>query len=316
MQTKLHRTIIILLGSLAIAVLLLGCSFGAEETGTIRLSLTDAPVADAEGIEGVFVTITSISYNLNETWIEDTGFVGPQTFNLLELTGGTVAPLSDTIINAGEVSQIRFMLEAQEVGDSASPSPSTYIVFDSRGTADGIIDEHDVIHELFVPSGSQTGYKTSGSFTIPKNGEVEITADFDVRKSLVKRGISDDYLLKPTIRLVVNHQAGTIAGNFTAGTSAYASYSVFAYADETYADSEAPSGTEDESFIPFANAISSAAVNTEEDSYTLPFLAAGTYDLIIVGVDTDGSYTVIDSSTYQDIVVEPETTTGQDVSLP
>jgi hypothetical protein len=47
----------------------------------------------------------------------------------------------------------------------------------------------------------------------------------------------------------------------------------------------------------------------------LPFLASGTYDLVIAGVGEDGSYTVIDSTTYTGIVVEAEETTEQDINL-
>jgi hypothetical protein len=42
-----------------------------------------------------------------------------------------------------------------------------------------------------------------------------VTADFDVRKSIVKAGASGKYILKPTIRLVVDNQAGCIKGDVT-----------------------------------------------------------------------------------------------------
>ena len=267
MQKKLHRTVIVVLGVVLVTAFLLGCSLTNNDTGTIKLSLTDAPIADAKSVEGVFITIASIEYHLNGAWIEDTGFEGPQKFNLLELTGGTVAPLSNTIINAGEVTQIRFMLDAQEHGATQKANPANYMVIDPSGTANGI-DEEDLIYELFVPSGGQTGYKAVGTFTVPINGEVEITADFDVRKSIVKRGVLDEYLLKPTIRLIVNNQAGTIAGSFSEDAQTYDAYTIFVYADGTYTDSEASAGTEDpETFVPFENAISSAAVDTTEGSY-------------------------------------------------
>src|SRR3989339_132287 len=108
MQTKLHRIFLIVTGIVLVTVLMIGCSMAADDPGTIRLSLTDAPIADAKDVEGVFITISSIEYNLNGAWIEDTGFEGPQEFNLLDLTGGTVAPLTNTVISAGEVTQIRF----------------------------------------------------------------------------------------------------------------------------------------------------------------------------------------------------------------
>ena len=314
MQKILHRFVTVFLGAFLVTFLFLGCSFASDGSGTIKLNLTDAPIVDAKHVEGVFITITSVEYNLNGAWIEDPGFSGPQKFNLLELTGGIVEPLSNTAIGAGEVTQIRFMLDAQEKGASQKANPGNYILIDRDGEADGI-DDNDVKYELFVPSGSQTGYKATGNFTIPKNGEVEITADFDVRKSVVKKGALDEYILKPTIRLVVNNQAGTIAGNFTTNQS-YNAYTIFVYASGSYADSEAPSGTEDpETFIPFGNAISSAVVDLTTGRYVLPFLSAGMYDLVIVGVADDGSYTVIDSTSYRSVAVVSEEDTNQNVEI-
>lgn len=159
----------------------------------VSLSITDAPIVDGEAVEGVYITITGIEYNLNDQWISDTNFTEPKLFNLLELTNGEVAPLSDLIINAGTVSQIRFLLdvEAEDVTSKKS-NPGCYIIIDSDGIADGIIDETDVKYPLFVPSGTQSGFKLTSSFTVPSNGEVEITADFDVRKSVVKKGVKDE----------------------------------------------------------------------------------------------------------------------------
>lgn len=312
MKTLLRRSFFITFGIVLISIVLLGCSFASEETGTLKLSLTDAPIADAAAVEGVYITISSIKYNQNDVWIEDTNFEGPKEFNLLELTGGTVALLSNTEITAGEITQIRFMLDVEEEGTAREGTPGSYIVLDSTGTADGT-EANDVTYELFVPSVAQTGYKATGSFTVPANGEVEITADFDVRKSVVKRGVKDEYILKPTIRLVVNNQAGTIDGSFLEGTPTYPSYIIFAYEDGEYTASEAAEVTGDE--IQFEQAVSSASVNIDDGSYTIPFLAEGTYDLIIVGVDAEGAYTVLDDTTYSDVVVEAELTEVQNISL-
>ncbi len=298
MQKKLHRTVMaILVLVVLVTILATGCS--AAETGTIKLSITDAPLVDASTIQGVFVTITSIEYNLDDTWIEDPGFVGPQTFDLLSLTGGTVELLSNTVFSSGNVNQVRFMVEAQAAGSSGDPDPGCYL-----------LDTSDVKHELFVPSASETGYKATGTFTVPVNGEVEITADFDVRKSIHQRSSDDAYILQPTIRLVVNNQAGTISGDFTDNTgSLYDKFVIFAYESGDYADSEAVD-TGDSPL--FENAVTSAIVDS--GTYTLPFLAAGSYDLIVTGVSSDGTYTVLDSTTYASVDVVSDSITTQDIT--
>jgi hypothetical protein len=299
------------IGLTTIALVLTGCSFGTGGFGTISLDLTDAPIVDAEGVEGVFITIESIAYNLNDEWVEDTDFSGPQTFNLLELTGGEIAPLSDMEIEAGEVTQIRFMTAAAVEGDDSTMQ--SYIAIDNDGVADGD-DTDDTKHELFVPSADQTGYKANGPFTVPVNGTIEITADFDIRKSVHEKS-GGIYILRPTIRLVVNNQAGTIVGDFTDdSTEAFQNYTIFAYEDGTY-DSNESSLT-----IPFENAISSTApIDSDDDdildSYKIPFLAEGNYDLVVVGVASDGTYTVLDSSSYNDIEVSAESEVTQHIVL-
>lgn len=311
------------------AAVLLGCdSFGlfGGGTGTVSLSLTDAPIADAADVEGVFITIASIAYNVNDEWVEAEGFVGPREFNLLDLTGGEVAPLGNTVLSAGEINQIRFMLTAQEqdaAGEQSDGTEGCYIVFDPDGVADGV-DDGDTIVPLFVPSGSENGYKATGSFVVPVNGTVEITADFDVRKSVVVAGARNSgtgdsfYLLKPTIKLIVNDQAGAIAGEFVEPATVSDSYVVFVYEDDVYDASEATAA--DDQSAPFPNAITSGnAVDSDDDaaidSYTIPFVAAGTYDLVIAGVNAEGDYTVLDTETYVDITVASEETTTADIDL-
>ncbi|MGD1820476.1 MAG: DUF4382 domain-containing protein [Pleomorphochaeta sp.] len=305
---------------------LLSCSLFPEK-GTVSLSLTDAPIADSAAVEGVYVTITGIAYNLNDEWIVDENFGEPKKFNLLELTNGEVAPLSTISIDSGHVSQIRFLLDAEldgaEAPKSSGGTSGCYIVIDSDGIADGIEDETDTSYSLKVPSKEQ---KFTGAFDIPQNGTVEITADFDVRKSVTKRGSKDEYILKPTIRLIVNNQAGTISGNFEDSSDSFDSYSIFAYAngdyniateyDDVKAALEANPDSTDEIF--FANAISSAQVKDDGDgsfSYVLPFLASGTYDLVVVGIDTDGTYTIVDDDSYVDLSVLSEETTTENIYL-
>ena len=152
----------------ALSLALAGCMLPGSTTdrGRVVLSLTDAPIVDASDVEGVFITVTGVSYHVNDEWIEAEGFSGPVLFNLLELTSGNVAPLDETVLPAGEVTQIRFLLDAAVRGRPVSGNPGCYIAFDPDGSADG--DPSDDVHEpLFVPSGAQTGYKAIGPFAVP-----------------------------------------------------------------------------------------------------------------------------------------------------
>lgn len=233
------------------------------ETGTLILNLTDAPI-DAHNVTGVYITIIEIQYHLDGEWNTFEEFE-EQKHNLLELSGGNFTLLGEFELPAGHYTQIRFMLDVPEIGPPPA-NPGCYIEFDDGST-----------EPLFVPSGGETGYKAIGQFSVPVNGEVEVTADFDVRKSVFEAYFM--YILNPTIRLVVNDQAGSIVGSIANG-SEYTDVIVFAYEEGTWNASEAADPGEGESRFP--NAITSGKMDDEGD-YMLAFLAAGTYDLVVVG---------------------------------
>jgi hypothetical protein len=160
-----------------------------QGTGTLSLYLTDAPL-DAANVTGVYITINQIQYHLNGEWITAPGFVGPQTYNLLELTGGNSTWLGDLTLPSGNYTQIRLMLDIPELGSHPS-NPACYIQFADNST-----------QPLFVPSGNETGYKAIGQFTVPVNGTVEVTADFNVEQAVAVTNSS--YILQPTLTLIVN----------------------------------------------------------------------------------------------------------------
>lgn len=173
--------------------------------------------------------------------------------------------LGDLTLPAGHYTQIRFMLDIPEIGPPPA-NPGCYIEFADNSTA-----------PLFVPSGGETGYIAIGQFTVPINGEVEVTADFDVRKAVVT--MNSYYILVPTIRLIVNDQAGSIRGHITSN-SGYTDVIVFAYEDETWAETEDDDPAVGQSRFP--NSVTSAKMEGE-GGYVLAFLAAGTYDLAVAG---------------------------------
>jgi hypothetical protein len=189
-------------------------------------------------------------------------------------------------------------------------------------------DSTDPVQEpLFVPSAGQSGYKAQvqgedGSFTVPANGEVAITADFDVRQALVKTGGPNSpnqrYILKPVLHLIVEDQAGSIEGSITNEAGAD-SLAVFAYEDGDFTSDEAADPGEEESR--FQNAVTSAAATDtngdgELDSYILPFLAEGTYDLVVAQYESDGTYVTGsgDAVDAEDIAVSAGETTTVDLT--
>jgi len=287
-----------ILFSLVIIVIVLassGLSCGeAPETGTgtLDLYLSDAPI-DAENVTGVYISIDEIQYHINDVWTTCEGFEGPKTYNLLELTDGNSALLGALVLPGGHYNQMRFMFDAPEMGHDRS-NPGCYIQFADNST-----------EPLFVPSGNTTGYKAVGEFTVPVNGTVEVTADFDVRRSV--HLAASDYILWPTIRLIVDNEAGRISGLIT-NNSTYTDIIVFAYEDGTWVDTE-----DDEPVYPaarFPNAVNSGKT-CEDGHYTIPLLAAGTYDLAVAGYNGADFGEVL--GFIPDVVVESDKTTHQDI---
>ena len=289
-----------LIGSL-IVLLFASCNL-FQTTGHINLSITDAPI-DGDNVDGVFITIASIEYHRNGQWELFEDFSGPETYNVMALDNGTNELLGALELPSGEYSQIRFILTAPDEG-SGGNNPESYISFTDAENS-----------PLFVPSGAKSGYKVKAknSFSVPANGEISITIEFDLRKAVVLRGSTGKYILKPVLRMVVEDQAGSIAGAITySGTNSLA---VFAYEEGDYSDGESDIGADGSQF---PNTVTSDLVEEDETSgdleYVLSFLAPGTYDLVVASYDANGDFVAVEK-TVQGVSVESESKTTENINL-
>jgi hypothetical protein len=265
------------------AIFFAGCQQDISK-GTLKLSITDAPI-DSDNITGVFITIIDIQYQLNgNNYVSLEGFEGPKVVNLLELTRGVTELLGIFELESGKYTGIRFMLDAPVKNSGSKSNPGCYLVF-------------------------KTGFKAVGEFTVPSDGVVEITADFDVRKSIVKAGASGKYILKPTIRLVADNQVGKIAGNviFIPENTQIV---VYAYEAGKYTSAEADEPAAETSRFP--NAISSDKVD-ESGNYQIDFLAPKAYDLVIVTI-VDGIFSRV-LGIVENVVVDSKMTTTKNIDI-
>ncbi len=74
-------------------------------------------------------------------------------------------------------------------------------------------------HDLTIPSGSESGLKVVNGFTVPQDGTVALTIDFDLRKSVLEPSQSGGaYKLKPVLHLVQNDKTGHISGTMPSTT--------------------------------------------------------------------------------------------------
>jgi hypothetical protein len=246
-----------------------GCD-SSEKTGKGKASfyLTDGPM-EASNVSEVVISISNVEVSGPNGWEIVKEYETPVSINLLELQGGETFFIEEADLTAGDYGQVRLGL-AQSIEEM---DPAHYIKFTDES-----------ITELTIPSGNQTGYKIVGGFTIPDGGVTSVIIDFDVRKSVVKAGNSGKYILKPTLRLLEDSNVGAIEGSIEGDYEG--NLVVYAYENGAYAESETEVNGEG---IIFANATTSANVNAEAN-YSLSFLSAGTYDIIVAEFNEQGEF--------------------------
>ncbi|WP_373032985.1 DUF4382 domain-containing protein [Sulfurovum sp.] len=287
---KIFHKLIGLALSLTIMTLISGCGGGggttsSSATGEVVLKLTDAPTDD-KNVKAVYVTFDALRYQYadsNDSW-QDVDLNESRTINLLDLQDGNTTLLNHVELPAGEIAHVRFVID----------------------TDDCWIDffEGD-IQPLEVPSGDQTGFKAIGGFTIPAGGTVNVTADFDVRKSVTSTG-NGIYKLRPTIKIIDNIEVGEINGTMTLDLDEnVSSVIVYAYEDGSW-DANESNVTNN-----FGNAVLST--DATDGSYILPWLTVGTYDLVVTSQDVNGTFKDI-LGYINDVFVLTDETTSQDIT--
>lgn len=168
-------------------------------SGTLSLSITDAPVDYAEQVVVQFTGAEIKSANGESIQVD---YSNPKSINLLALQGGLRATLIEQLdLDVGTYPWIRLKVNAE---------------------ADGIMDSYIRIngadYELRIPSGSNNGLKLNTPFRVGDGELVDFTIDFDLRASVQQPrgqvGPSGDpvYYLRPTLRLIDTNESGVIRG--------------------------------------------------------------------------------------------------------
>lgn len=179
----------------AAATLLAACGGGgssgtAAANGTLRVALTDAPSC---GYDEVNVTVEKVRVHRSSTATDtDPGWsevvLSPaKRVNLLDLTNGVLAELGQTELPAGTYTQMRLQLAS-----NGSTAPYANSVVPTGGTET----------PLDTPSAQQTGLKMNLNLTVAANELADVVLDFDACKSVVTRGASGRYNLKPVVTVL------------------------------------------------------------------------------------------------------------------
>jgi hypothetical protein len=235
-----------LLGA-SFAASLPACSTSSEPegplTGTLSVRLVDAPA--------VIERLEKLELEFDSLWVHASGdaesseggwfdLLGAdpdaerQKIDVLELIDGSSALLGEAALPVGRYTQLRLVIVGATV------------------TIGGRLVE------LNTPSGTQTGVKLYHPFEISPDQRTTLVLDFDAQRSVYESPPgSGAYSLKPTIRVAVANETGSIAGQvlpFTAPAAVMAvenasadtvTTTIVDLTDGTYVLSALPEGTYD-----------------------------------------------------------------------
>ncbi len=276
-------------------LLLAGCGGGGggtstlvAPTGTLTLAVSDAPI---DAAEQVVVQFHGVEIHPAEGETEVVTFDSSRQIDLLSLTRGEFdLLLEDLELAAGTYNWLRLQVDAEEgVRDS-------YIVINGEE------------HELRIPSGAQTGLKLNRTFEIVEGENQWFTIDFNLRQSVHSPSGNDpEYVLRPTLRVVSNADAGTLSGNIDANLiTESCAPAVYVYEGSVVADDV-------DGLDP--DPLTSAQVELDGVyAYVVPFLPSGDYTVAFTcNADVDEPETddegVEFSAQAQTSIVAGETTT-------
>ncbi len=163
-----------------------------NETGTVSLSVTDAPVDGVDEVRVVFAGITLQGPQVDPVTLP---LASTEAIDLLRLQGGTTAPLvAATEVPTGNYTSFRLVVNA--AFDS---------VFDSYVVRDG------GQIEIEVPGGGQVD--VSGGLGLSANQSLDIVIDWDLRQSLTEPAGQPGFVLQPQLRLLDTANSGSMAGS-------------------------------------------------------------------------------------------------------
>jgi len=190
MKTKAFKTLVIALTILSVIVNYSCSNSKTEDTARVQLKLVDAPGDYLE----VNIEIIDIQYNAGEEegWMSFTPVNGyPINVDLTELIAGNSLLLTDELIPAGMLKQVRLVL--------------------SENNTLRIEGEEDLI-PLNTPSAQQSGLKLLLNEELEGGFSYTFILDWVVSESIVMAGNSGNYNLKPVIKVTAEVNSGSING--------------------------------------------------------------------------------------------------------
>lgn len=136
----------------------------------------------------------SMDENMNGS--EDGGWITlmdkDTTINFLELVNGKTAVITDTSLETGKYTQLRLLLN------------------DGEGHGNKIVIDGEE-HELFIPSGAQSGVKLNLDLTLNPDELIEVFVDFNAARS-VHYAPGRGWMMRPVFHTNTKDVSATISG--------------------------------------------------------------------------------------------------------
>ncbi|KJD33943.1 hypothetical protein PK35_04195 [Tamlana nanhaiensis] len=269
-----------------IPIIALAFFFSCDENETSSISQGEPKISvklvDGPGdFEAVNVEVVDVMVKMNDDSNSDEGWISleanNETVNLLDFTGGISKVLVDRYpIPAGTLSQMRLVL-----GDGNT------IVIEGDNSE---LNEFD----LKTPSAQQSGLKLKVNTIIEEGYTYDFVLDFDVEKSIVMAGNSDNIILKPVLYVSAEVNSGIIQGSITPSD-------VPAIASVLVDDMGNDDPTDDYVITAYTD---------DAGSFALWGVPAGTYDVVVTPVSDGTNYN--EGSKTDVTVVNGEVTTIPD----
>ncbi|MEX0660884.1 MAG: DUF4382 domain-containing protein [Balneolaceae bacterium] len=217
-----------------------GCNTSPDAgTGTMQVKMHDAPVEYDE----VNISVERVEVNRDESgegW--ETISEPNEVYNILELVNGDFAILADAELETGTYQQIRLIL-----------SDNNSVVIDGES------------YPLTVPSGAQTGLKLNINAEIEEGIVYTLLLDFDANRSVVKRGTTNEYNLRPVVRATPEALSGNIAGTVSPVEARAAVYAIAG--SDTLSTTFADTTSGEFTLVGLEDGLYTVSVEAREDGY-------------------------------------------------
>lgn len=237
---------------LALAGMLTACGGGggndgggaSSQSGSVGIFLTDAPAC---GFDAVNVSVAKVRIHASASASDtDSGWtdinVSPvKKINLLNLNNGTLEALGTASLGVGRYNQLRLVLDSGANANTVIKSGTTTEV------------------ALDTPSALQSGIKLTNQFDVSAGQRVDLVLDFDACKSVLSKGGSGGYLLRPVVKVVPTALNG-ISG-FVASAALASQVAISAQQNGVIVASTTP--------------------NPSTGEFALARLPAGSYDVVV-----------------------------------